>query len=150
MTEIFPVFSSWHGPFYVQTTASLNVLKHRKGLFTFAKVAVFVLSKVNINRNTLSVAVIFRVCVCSKLSESILSLTLDTESNLLRSFAAGFRSSNPQYIWRDFHFAFLRIRIEMRLHILNSASLFRLNFVAHFTSVGRVIRSLIKQMEYLS
>ena len=37
------------GSFYVQMTASLsslNVLKHRKGLFNFAKVAIFVLSKV--------------------------------------------------------------------------------------------------------
>ena len=88
MTEIFPVFSSWHGPFYVQTTASLNVLKHRKGLFTFAKVAVFVLSKVNINRNLFVFAP----------SESILSLTLDTESNLLRSFSF----SNPDYICNTF------------------------------------------------
>ena len=87
------VFSSWHGPFfYVQTTASLNVLKHRKGLFTFAKVAVFVLSKVNINKNTLSVAFVFAP------SESILSLTLDTESNLLRSFSF----SNPDYIGNTF------------------------------------------------
>ena len=66
MTEIFPVFSSGHGPFCVQTTAFLNVLKHQKELVTLNKVAVFVLSKVNINRNTLSVAVIFRVCVCSR------------------------------------------------------------------------------------
>ena len=96
MTEIFPVFSSWHGPFYVQTTASFNVLKHRKGLFTFAKVAVFVLSKVNINRNTSSVAVIFAFVFAP--SESILSLTLDTESNLLRSFSF----SNSDYIGDTF------------------------------------------------
>ena len=138
------------GPFYVQATASLNILKHREGLSLIAKVAIFVLSKVNINRNVLNLR--YSTCVCKfsafvfVASKSILSQTLNPESNLLRNFSF----SNLDYIgniWRDFQFvfsphlyhhpnAYFEFKWYKRRYLDFRVIYSYLYFVAHFTSGG--------------